>query len=373
MLVISFGTFALELQDWSIVANKGRMMLTASEHISASRKGEILILSEKVDMSSPKSVIANYYWLLKNQKLSNIAKLYTSKDGSRQKFEQELNSKRLKLNKFSSLESVRITGVQKWDEFSVYELQLFAKNKRKMNWKEKVVCEKQCYLVFDLLENTPASELLDISKMTYLESTRVFGDLTNKIKFKNKPIKITVHHPDSGVYKGKKLPLIYRLDLVRYAKSDVIDRNVNCEQYKTMDTAAFCQFLRETEQVDSADESELAKYLAQVTGKPGASVVTVNENKTGSMKSVLYSAKAFVILVNKWQSIKLIGYIESDLTRFVLFEPTTKNKKTLPIQAVSFAIGAESKSNKLIYGSNWEDGYLFFYNNIFMNGLNRSL
>ena len=371
--LIPMDSRAIEQQDWSIVSNKDRNMLTASEHIRASRKGETLTLTEAIDISSPEGLLAKYYWLLKNQKLNQLAELYTVKDGSRNKFVQALRTKKLKLDKFSTLESVRITSVQKWDDFSIYGLKLFGKNKRKMSWQEQVVCEERCYLIFSPLDSSPASELLDISKMTYLESNRVFGDLTGKIKFEKEPLEILVSHPNSGLYHGKELTLKYYLDLVRYSKFQSVERNVNCNEYKTLETSAFCLFLKETEQVDATSESTLNKYIAKASGKEEATAIAVNVNTNGLIKSILYSPKAFVSLVNKWKTIKLIGYIESDLTRFVLFQPTTISQKVLPIQAVSFAINGADKSNKLIYGSHWEDGYLFFYNNIFTNSLSRAL
>jgi hypothetical protein len=365
--------FALEQKDWSIVSNKNSVMFAASANIEASRHGRELQLSDKMDMSSPEALLANYYWLLKSQQLNKLADFYTVKDGSRAKFEDALKTNKLKLTKFNLLESVRITSTQQWGAFTAYSLKLFAGKKGKMNWQERVVCEKRCYLVFSILEKNPASDLLELSLTTFLNSNIINGDLTHKVNFQHKPIAISVIHPEGRLYKAQSTALTYQLDLGRYPKVKKIEKGIQCEQYNNLETNAFCIFLQGAKKVNSQDKLALNKYMFDLTGGDTVKGRMINVYVNNQVKSRFYSAHAFITLVNSWQSIELIGYIEGDTTRFVLFKPTTIYGEILPIQAVTFIIKGEGKSNQLIYGDNWEDAYLFFYNDIFMNGFEQAL
>lgn len=61
--------------------------------------------------------------------------------------------------------------------------------------------------------------------------------------------------------------------------------------------------------------------------------------------------------------------LDSELTEFVFFRPIDVDGKEFPIQVVSI----DKVSDKLYYGSNWEDAYLFFYNDIFSSELDKIL
>ena len=125
--------------------------------------------------------------------------------------------------------------------------------------------------------------------------------------------------------------------------------------------------------MNQKSELSINKYLAKLTGRSDVSTIAVNIRDDGQVKKLQYSQKAFITFVNKWQQVNLIGYIENMSTRFVLFQPKINDEVIMPIQAVTFAISGEDKTKDLIYGSHWEDGYLFFYNDIFMNELHRVL
>ncbi|KHT55567.1 hypothetical protein RJ41_04270 [Alteromonas marina] len=366
-------TIAVERKEWSIISHKGESMFAASQHIEATRKGFELELSSKARFDSAQNLLSHYYWLLKEQKIKQVARLYTNKDGSRAKFENAITTNKLNLTKYSTLNRVQITSIQQWDSFTVYGVKLFNAKNKSMSWQERVVCEIRCYMVFAIADNSQASDLLNLSKMTYLESKRLNGDLTDKLKFKSKPIEFSVSHPEGGLYQGKKKEFNFKFAMQRFKGTQTVSRKKDCSIYESLETIAFCQFLNESNQVDSENRAAIEEFVKSITAKPQGNGVMMNENRGGMVQSIIFSSNAFLARVNKWQSVKLLGYVDSDSTRFVIFRPFISDNSVQPIQAVSFAIGETKKSNRLIYGSNWEDGYLFFYNNIVANKLNSAL
>ncbi|MCJ8321326.1 MAG: hypothetical protein MJK12_16930 [Colwellia sp.] len=370
--------FELEQKQWSLIKNVNNVLLAATANITTSQNralpyGRELQLSAKRDMSNPEALLANYYWLLKRQQLSQLADFYTTKDGSRGKFKKALETNRLNLTKFNLLEHVKITGAQQWSNFTVYSLKLFAGKKGKMDWQERIVCEQRCYLVFSILEKSAASELLNLNESTFYDFNVKQGNLTNKINFLHKPINIEVEHPEGGLYKGKSNSLTYHIDLVKYPKTDTVKKGIKCDQYNSLETNAFCVFLEEAEEVNPQNELELNKYIISITGKDKARGRIINTYVKGQVKSQFYAAHAFITLVKSWHSIEFVGYIEDETTRYVLFKPNTIDNQVLPIQVVTFTISGEEKSNRLIYGDNWDDVYFLFYNDIFMNKLEQML
>ena len=372
---VTFGqqAIAVERKEWSIISHNGESMFAASQQLKATRNGFELELTSKARFDSAQNLLSHYYWLLKEQKIKQVARLYTNKDGSRAKFENAITTNKLNLTKYSTLNKVQITSIQQWDSFTVFGVKLFNAQNKSMSWQERVVCESRCYMVFAIVDNSQASDLLDLSKMTYLESKRLNGDMTNKLKFKSQPIEFSVSHPEGGLYQGKKNEFNFKFALQRFKGAQTVSRKKDCTIYKSVETIAFCQFLNESNQVDSENQAAIERFVESTTAKPKGNGIMMNENRGGIVQRVIFSSNAFLARVNKWQSVELLGYVNSHSTRFVIFRPFISDNSVQPIQVVSFAIDETKKTNRLIYGSNWEDGYLFFYNSIIANELNRAL
>jgi len=366
---ISSQCWSSELKEWSVTSLNHKVSFSSSGSITKYENKVELAITNEGELSSPEGLLSKYYWLLKHNRIDEVADLYGNKDGSKRRFKHFIEAKKLKLDKYTMLSDVYILGVQKWDAFTFVSVKLIAENGMAVSWQETVVCEVRCYLIFEPLKIDSVSEMLDMTKMTYLESNRVYGDLTGKIKYKNKPLKIVIPHPDSNMYSGRKYPLTFNLDIVKFRKNRTVNQNVSCEYYTEYVDISFCHFLDDMNDMNILDEDYLNDYFTKLTGKPSSTGVYVNTYDEKKIKTEFYSNQAFTTFVKKWDSVHLIGYLENDTTIFVLFKPQLNTGTILPFQVVTFDKTTKSNSNKIIYGSNWEDTYLFFYNNIFANSL----
>lgn len=366
-------SLAGQLKEWGIISNSQEFMLTAKGDFSNYKSPIKLALDDSIDISSPLNLLSKYYWLLINNKLNDVSELYADEDGSRRKFLDAIGSKKLRLEKYSQLNEVYILDQQKWDQLTFVTVKLVAKNGRKLTWNETIFCDKKCHLIYSPLQLDAASDLMGTAKMTFLESNRISGDLTGRISFPPNTINITANHPKVDLLEGKRYPLEFSLNIKKYDKGEVVERKESCEDYRLKEAAGFCRFLKEMAMIDSQDESALREYFIKSTGRSDLYGVNVNINGDDGVNKIFYSAQAFVGFVKKWNQVNLIGYLENDSTRFVLFQPITSAEEIIPFQMVTFKLQDEKIDGGLVYGSNWEDAYLLFYNNIFSNALNSQI
>ncbi|MDK2639429.1 hypothetical protein QO228_18140 [Vibrio vulnificus] len=366
LLALSFVNVKAYAQEsnWAIAKNNGIDTLSASGYINTSRY--VLPLMEFKNPKSPIDVISNYFWRLKNNKIDGIEHLFYRKDGSFGKVQSMLERRQINFDQFAKVEEAEVVAVKKWGGLTSFDIKLKAKGERSFSWQQNVVCEKQCKLIWDLFDKNETTDMLELFLFTYLESNRIYGEKESDIVGGKNVTTLSLSNKYSAMVGGKepRLEISLRLSPVNHQ----IEFK-ECSEVKEEIALKLCDIHNKSLAVNAEDRIELTTFITNLTGREDLDGLYVNEFSEPNVYSKFYGPHAVVQFITSWEKAKILGAVKGTDTDIILFRPIITSGKEYPIQALSY----DKASKKLVYGSNWDQNYLFFYNNIFSSELERSL
>ncbi len=366
LVALSFINANIYAQEtsWAIVKNNGIDTLSLKGNINTSKY--ILPLMEIKNPKSPIDVISNYFWRLKNNKIDGIEHLFYRKDGSFGKVQSMLKRKKINFDSFARVEEAEVVAVKKWGSLTSFDIKLKAQGERAFSWQQNVVCEKQCKLIWDLLDKNETTDMLELFLFTYLESNRLYGISESNISGEKNVIKLSLSNKYSAMAGVKEPNLDISLRL------SPINRDIEfktCNEVKEEIAQKLCDIHAKSVAVNAGDSKELKAFIINLTGREDLEGLYVNEFSSQNVYSKFYGPHAVVQYITSWEKAKILGSVKGEETDIILFRPMNGSGHEYPIQALSY----DKVSKDLIYGSNWSQNYLFFYNNIFSSELERGL
>ncbi|WP_448564772.1 hypothetical protein [Thalassotalea ganghwensis] len=193
------------------------------------------------------------------------------------------------------------------------------------------------------------------------------------LSFKRTPLTFTIPLKEADLLTKDSAQLTFKLAMQPYSKSRVIDQITDCQQYQGVEAQQLCQLRSAATTVSVYNFSAATQFIKQFSVEDSQIERLVNIYQGDKVLSVQYNSSEFFNFINSWQQVEIIGYIEDDVTRYLLIRPYDKNKNPYPLQAMSFIYQNDEQAPRLIYGHNWDDVYLYFYNSLFINALDKAL
>ncbi|WP_462176486.1 hypothetical protein [Pseudoalteromonas gelatinilytica] len=362
LLNCSLFVSANERQSWSILSTDEGVTFSVNAAFDLNKRS-LDINDSKEDLSSPENVVRLYYKKLKNEDFEGAYSIIYDRDGGRERFRADFFGNNLKIKRLAGVDSLTIDDIKKWAGYYVVDISVFISG-RSASLRHEVVCYSECKIIYDYFGVNETNDLVDLSFMTLLESKRVNGSAA--FKFKSKPLSIYMPNPFSKV--NVKNSLVFNLVLDDF-NGNLDFSECNSKKEHRIESK-FCSLYISAKNLN-ADTIGIVDFgfLDLITNKTGDGGFFVNDYFDGSVKSHFYSGYSAVGFIKSWCKIDFLGVLDSELTEFVFFRPIDVDGKEFPIQVVSI----DKVSDKLYYGSNWEDAYLFFYNDIFSSELDKIL
>ncbi|EMN7334892.1 hypothetical protein WB897_003121 [Vibrio vulnificus] len=316
---------------------------------------------------SPIDVISNYFWRLKNGDIDGLEHLFFRKDGSFSTVKQMLESGGVDFTKFSNVESIKVVAVKKWGNLTSFDLKMFSKDGKSFGWQQNVVCDKKCSLVWNLFDKDSTSDMLELFLFSYLESEISYANSQKLIETTRFQRSLSLISKYGMMTENNGSPLIFSLNITSIVSESEINLD-KCDEVKESLSIGFCDIYSKTKSLELNDLEMVKKHIFSIAGREDLEGLYVNRYAGDGVQSMFYGYFASAQFIRSWNKIHIIGVIKGKDTDIILFKPTNEENITHPIQALSY----DKTSKKLFYGSNWDQNYLFFYNNIFSTELDVS-
>lgn len=343
------------------------LVVEAVEDIPAGRPLGIINISSP---NTAEQVLAKYYWLLKNAKFDDAAKLYSINDGSQFNFIKAIEDKSINFDRFVSIAEININHIKRWNSFVYFWGTYKDYNGRKRSFRQELNCITECRLVFNKASNiSVVNDLLELNLFAYKTLKDKKYQLPDSNELKNFT-KVTIKHPQSYSDANNAYPMSFYLNIDTTYKDKIVKRDSDCQStYKDRLESSVCHFLNKFRSINVLDPQELSKFMSEIRGRPYEELISLNSFFGNKIKNKRYQPKTFVQWVNNWSSVKLLGSIENDATYFLFFLPEIDDGIEGPMQIVTFDKESDPNYSKVIYGSNDEDTYAYFHNGLFINEL----
>ena len=383
-------------EQWRLVSHVKQPVMFAQGSLQYYKNPLNIEIKDTADDSNPVSLLSKYYWLLVNQKIASVEKLYTNKDGSRAKFHEAIESKKLNLAGYQNVRSVKILERFQWGPFHYFSLRLNSNSGQELTWSETVVCEKYCAMVFDLLSTDETANLVDFARASYWESTDINGNLTGRLTPSNEMLSFSLYPSKAKLFSGRKEPIQVFLDLKRYEKPLLVSREEcldeafgEAKKPKSLVVAEFCNLMKAAKLQNLEDESSLKPIYKKYWGVDEPTPVPVNVQKDLTIHRVYYSSQAFLGLFSHIDAVEILGDFSNSRTRFVIYRPILPRTESegdnaegesggaksaqMPFQLMTMNLRNIKKEPELTLSGNGESVYELFFNEYFANALQAKL
>ena len=159
-----------------------------------------------------------YYKSAKKQNYQALERLHYLKDGSRDRFNTELQKIPDKYTGFTRLDRVDLGDMYYWGDYVVADVEWFGNGQRLAKWREALACDDYCFISDRFLVTTPSVDAFSAGMYSYAQ----VGQSSNNIVKRNRLDNELIYLPPAGG--GIGYPFTVSFKLADYPSKAILER-----------------------------------------------------------------------------------------------------------------------------------------------------
>lgn len=360
---------------WPVVTDASNQVTLVGETWGAlDRQGTEVFPEAKGTLSNEDALrtLSRYYQLMKSGEVERAGRLYTSEDGSSERFAAEYRKKPHMYDVYKALERVVVYAVLKWGDYRYVYLRVTGSGATR-EWREVLLCRPECRM-------SNALNIIDQTRELYILAVGHFL----RSAFSASPAKLAERAKKSGLVRPGNAALVvpewlgdpvrsYRFPVALYPRFVAVgpvramfddpeaqhvgkDRSTAVLPQDLKDAVgAYRKFLRDYEglgidmtRLDEVDESVLQR-IRSIFGKywngyrkgnlfrvyePIDSRKVAKGATLYSVSRENYTAFAYASRASQWDGMEFVGYVDAGVDRYWYFFPLRSGKRMGPLQVL---------------------------------------